>query len=320
MISENKSLKEIIKYLIKEKKFLVVLLIFSILSLAFITFEFVVIFNKQKDFIENKLVEDYKNILESNYNNLVKKLDLFEKSIPKNFFNILIYENLSSHLKNYPFINYLIILPDFSQFKFISKEDIKIEENTKEYEIYKFALKAFLNEKYDLSISYLLLLLKQKDLYPYISIKSYILLINNYYSSGKLETAKYYTKEAIFYIYNRKVITKDFLYLLEILFKLDQTPMVKRMIALQLLTIKYLYFTDYKSSTLINFYINLYFYKEKKYLSSTYFSSKLMSFINYRNQNFTFIDWLDKHNFLFEKKIEFYSKQPMSTFNRKRYV
>lgn len=307
MISENKSLKEIVKYLFKEKKFLIVLLVFSIFSLAFITYEFVVIFNKQRDFIENKLVEDYQNILNTNYSEMVKKLNTFEKSIPKNFFNILIYENLSSHLKNYPFVNYLIILPDLKQFQFMSRDDINIEKNMKEYDIYEFALKAFENGKFDLSISYLLLLLNNKDKYPFITLKSYLLLIMDYYSSGKLETAKYYTKEAIFYIYNKKVISHDFLHLLEWLFNLELSPSVKKMIALQLLTVKYLYFPDYQFSTSINFYINLYFYKEKRFLASKDFPSKLLSYVDYKTSNMIFIDWLDKKNFLFEKKIEFYS-------------
>lgn len=308
MISENKSIKEIIKFLFKEKKFLIILLIFSIMSLSFITYEFVVIFNKQKDFVENKLIEDYQNILNTNFDEIVKKLNHFEKSIPKNFFNILIYENLSSHLKNFPFANYLIILPDLNQFEFLNKEDIKLEKNLREYKIYEFAIKAFENGKFDLSISYLLPLLNNsKDKYPFITLKSYLLLIRDYYSKGKLETAKYYTQEAIFYVYNKKVISYDFLHLLEWLFNLELSPSVKKMIALQLLTVKYIYFPDYKFSTGLNFYINLYFFKEKKFLASKYFPSKLLSYMNFKSSNLIFIDWLNKNNFLFEKKIEFYS-------------
>ncbi len=297
MINEKKSIDEIIKFIVNERKPFIIIAIILIIILILSIFYYYQLIKAERSFFQNRIIANYNAKIESSASFITKSiLGLKIEHIS----NINFFYSMLNQLEQNSFINFSIIFPIHIPIQEITEKEIEIEKNEDVYLGYITALQAFENNKLALAESYLLENIQTKSNFIYITLESYKLLIQIYLKTKDISQLYTYSIRALSYIIFNNIKTPYIFDLLDNLYKLSDNENVKKSIIIQAIIFSKLYSLRLPDYFNLNEKINLVQKFIVDYLTSQSFLKEylvLKSTVN--NFGIHFFSLLDQKNSIF---------------------
>jgi signal transduction histidine kinase len=205
MITEKYNIKEILKFLFKERKsfLLIVFLLLFLLVVSIFFYNDLIV--SERVFFENRIIENFNSKIDSTVSFIVNSIQNLNQQSNTSLFSF--YSDLLGKVDSNSYINFAIIYPDFKNFVKLSEYEINEEKKEEAYLAYVSALQAYQNKQFQLAESYLLENIQTKSSFIYTSLLSFDLLFDIYKELGNLPQLEIYSNKALYHILLHKINT-----------------------------------------------------------------------------------------------------------------
>jgi len=230
MINEKKSLDEIIKFIIKERKSFLIIATILIFFLVLSIFFYNDLIKEERTFFQNRIIANFNTKIESTVSFITKTILSLKMD---NQSSATFYSSILSQIEQNYFINFALIFPNQSSILEISSKEIDAELREDAYLGYLSALQAYENNKFALAESYLLENIQTKGNFIYTTIESYKLLLKIYVETSNFSQLSIYSNRALSYILFNNIRMPFIFEILEIIYNLNQNKNIQKSILIQ---------------------------------------------------------------------------------------
>ncbi|HQM89785.1 MAG TPA: hypothetical protein PLI56_06595, partial [Exilispira sp.] len=306
MITEKYNIKEILKFLFKERKsfLLIVLLLLSLLVVSIFFYNDLIV--SERVFFENRIIENFNSKIDSTVSFIVNSIKNLNQQLNTSLFSF--YSDLLEKVDSNSYINFAIIYPDFKNFIKLSEYEISEEKKEEAYLAYVSALQAYQNKQFQLAESYLLENIQTKSSFIYTSLISFDLLFDIYKELKNLPQLEMYSNKALYHILLHKINTPLIYKLMQNLYIYNNSKKTRDSIIFQK-RIFDLFKLDNPENILSTAYALPFSKNIMDYLTSSSFEKEFYSFLNsVDNQEIYFFNLLDDNNAIFISFVNLNSK------------
>ncbi|MCX8058533.1 MAG: ATP-binding protein [Spirochaetes bacterium] len=306
LIFNKEKIKNLFNYL-KDKKILIIILLFSFFISIIFMINYFNLLKLQQNVLKSEIDFNYKSLLISKYNQIISIINNVNKIIALSFYHTYYDNFIINELSKLDFIDSVIILNNYSKLLQNINEYYQKEKELIEFEKYILGQKAYENNLYELSISYFLNLINSEKDIIYIKIKSYYYLAKIYFELGNNENAIKFSYLGIKYILMKNVYDEVILSLYTILFDVFYDFNLKKNFAINIIFIKN-YFNvsdDLVKSEVLSFY-NRYCKKENELILSDLNANLRNNIFSIRDYFLNYYQMIKDNNILFVKKNKSY--------------
>lgn len=292
----------LINYLKNKKVLIIIFFISFIISIIFLINYFNLL-KLQQNVLKSEIDLNYKNLIVQKINQINNVLNNINKILMVSYYQTDYDYFIINELSKIDYIDSSFVVHNLSKLRKNINEYFEKEKDSKEFEVFNLAVKAFNNNLYELSLSYLFSIINSDKDLIYIKLRSYYYIAKIYYMLGIYDNSSKFAFIGIKFLFLKEIFDEVLIDFYQILYDIYYNFNLKKNFAFNIFLIKsYFNLSEDKISNDVRSFFQRYCRKENELILNNINLKDKNIFFNVKDYFLNYYSMIKESNIVLLKK------------------